>query len=428
MASCPSRVWPVAAAVFLLAIASAGVSEIGDSQTASAASTGVVYIVFAIDTEPARIPPWEENPVLDFSYFGRKGDEARVAEIMDEDWRISYRDSFGGLPRFTWFILSHEALFHARGSDGTVVYDSLLRFKDEIRQLGDEIGWHYHHADWTDLDRDGKSSWNQLTTFDGTVYTDGSDVEIAEQSLNSLLVERRFFPTVFRAGWTWENDGLSKWLEDIVPFDFSANPPNAGNPMIAEPLRNVYDWTRTPNYYTGYHPDWSDYQKPGSMHRWIFRTIAPNTEREWGRLFHRASAGHSQILCFTAHTYDNVRNDIDKFLGRLLRLADSMSVKTEFATASEAAAAVAGMSGEEAPRISVRASERGLSIRVDGPIFQRLPYCVTVDTAGKYSRIRPTPEGPGRWRIDRLAPKTRQVVCAVSNLSGKSDIALYCPK
>jgi hypothetical protein len=427
MILCPSRMWPLSSLLFMLAISSAGVHAVADSGTPPSDSSGIVYIVFAIDTEPARIPPWDENPVLDFSYFSKTGDKTRVADVMDKAWRGSYRDSFGGIPRITWFILSQEALFHARGGYGTIVYDSLLKFADEIDRFGDEIGWHYHHADWIDLNRDGKRSWNQLTTYNGSVYTDGTDIEIAERSLNVLLVERHFFPTVFRAGWAWENNGLSDWLEDIVPFDFSANPPNAGNSMLTEPLHNVYDWTQAPAAYTGYHPSRNDYRKRGTMHRWIFRTIAPNTKREWGRLFNQASIGHNQVFCFTAHTYDDIRDDIDAFLGRLLRLADSLNVRTKFATASMAAAALAGTTGIEAPRISIIASKRGVSIQTESPIFQRSPYCVLVDSSGVYNRVHTIPEGPGRWHIDQLNPGVRQIVCAVSNLAGNSGIAVYPP-
>lgn len=419
--------WPSAAMLCVSVISSSGVQAVADSGIPAPDSSGIVYIVFAIDTEPARIPPWEEHPVLDFGNFDKTGDKTRVADVMNDEWRDLYHDSFGGLPRFTWFILSDEALFHARGGNGTIVYDSLLKFKDEIDRFGDEIGWHYHHADWIDLNGDGKSSWNQLTTFDGTVYTDGSDIEIAERSLNALLVECRFFPTVFRAGWTWENNGFSEWLEDIVPFDFSANPPNAGNKVLAEPLRNVYDWTQAPTTYTGYHPRRKDYQKRGTMHRWIFRTIAPNLEHEWGRLFCQAAVGHDQVFCFTAHTFDEIRDDIDAFLGRLLHLADSLKVRTKFATASEAAAALAGTSGDEAPRISIIASKRGVSVQTGGPIFQRSPYCVLVDSSGGYRRVRAIPDGPGRWYIDRMKPGFRQIVCAASNLSGNSATAVYPP-
>ncbi len=386
-------------------------------------SIGIIYIVFAIDTEPSRIPPWEGHPVLDFSVFETSGDRARIAAVMDDDWRKSYHDSFGGLPRFTWFVLSHEALFHVPGGGGTMVYDSMMKFADRIDRYGDEIGWHYHHVDWSDPDHDGKLSWNQLTTFDRTAYTDGTDIRIAERSLAALLVRRRFLPTVFRGGWTWENNDLSKWLENIIPYDFSAYPPNIGNQAFHEPLRNEYDWSRSPTTFRGYHPSRSDYQRPGRMHRWIFRTVAPNTEREWLRYISAAMTGQDQLFCYTAHSYDNLRADIDDFLGRLLHLTDSLEIKTRFTAASEAAAAVTGIGRQHPPDLSVSQSDSAIVIRCRGSIYQPVPYCAAVDAAGDTRRMVPVSDGPGQWRIEAIPTGCREIVCAVSNRSGESAVA-----
>ncbi len=410
----------IAAASALIAVLLAGPAPSGNTPETPPAATGIIYIVFAIDTEPLRIPPWERHPVLDFADFDSSGS---VAAVMKKSWRESYRDSFGGLPRFTWFVLSHEVLFHARGGNGAMVYDTLLKFADAIADYGDEIGWHYHHADWTDLDHDGKKAWNQLTTFGGAIQTDGSGVRIAERSLNTLLAERHFFPTAFRAGWTWEDNGLSAWLEKIIPFDFSAYPPNIGNRSMHEPLRNVYDWSQAPTSYTGYHPSRSDYQKPGRMHRLIFRTVSPNTEREWGRLFVAAAAGEDQVFCFTAHSYDRLRTDIDAFLGRLLHAADSLGIPTRFATASRAAAAVAGTPDSPSPRLSIHLTDTGVVIRTDGQIFQPIPYCIAIDSAGSTGRLIPVADDSMLWRISNIPAGCREIVCAVSNVAGHSAVA-----
>ena len=387
-------------------------------------STGIVYIVFAIDTEPARVDPWQYEQLLDFSCFDKSGPNPMVAEIMDDDWRHKYRDSFGNRPRFSWFIMSHEAIRHATNGGCCSVFDALSYYREAISDYGDEIGWHYHHADWCDLDGDGKSSWNQLTTFNGSQYSHGTDLEIAEGLLNCLLLERGFFPTSFRAGWVWEDNDFSRWLENVIPFDFSANPPNKNGPSKQEPLRNQNDWSRAPRSYGGYHPHFEDYQKVGARKRWIFRTIAPNNRREWEKIF-RAATDTSQILCFTAHSYDQLAADIDGFLPQLLQLAESAQVPIAFATASHAGAAISGKL--ESPPVTLELSKDGdkLLILADHPIFHEFPYCVLVDGSGNYRRVYPQADGDRRWSVDISHLSHFRFVCAACSRGGIPTIAEF---
>ncbi len=392
--------------------------------TESADSAGTVYIVFAIDTEPARPDPWQYDQNLNFSCFDKNGSNRRVAEIMELKWRRQYRDSFGNLPCFSWFIMSHEVFRHAANGGYFCVYDALAKYRESIVEYGDEIAWHYHHADWSDPNGDGKSSWNQLTTFDGTNYYHGSDVEIAERFLNYLLLDRGFFPTAFRAGWVWENNDFSRWLENIIPYDFSSYPPNKSASNDHEPLRNQYDWSRSPRSYSGYHPHFRDYQKIGRMHRWIFRTIAPNNRREWGKIF-RAAKYTDQILCFTAHSYDNLVADIDNFLSDLLLMGDSLGVPLMFVSASQAGAAVSGEIESSPVNLEITVDRDRLIIHANGPIFQKSPYCVLIDNSVNCRRIFPQSDGTQRWIVDITQYSHFRFVCAACNRGGIPAVAEF---
>jgi len=383
----------------------------------------VVYVVFAIDTEPARFSPWKRPPKFDFSPFADTGRKAQIAAVMDATWRNQYRDSRNRPPQFTWFVMSHEAFRHTDDCGCAAVYDSLMKFKSNIERFGDEIGWHYHHADWTDPNRDGVSSWNQLTTFDGAVYAHGTDIEIAERALGCLIDEKGIFPTAFRSGWVWENNRFSKWLERLFPYDFSANPGNAEPERRIEPLRNVYDWGRAPASYAGYHPHAFDYQRPGCMRRWIFRTLSPGTPREWNRLFLAAKDGPPPVFCFTAHSFDNLQKDIDGFLGVFLKAADSAGIDVHFATASTAGAARAGASGYPAPSIKLTLHDSVLIITTDRAIFQPYPFCAACSNRDEYHRIIPILDSASHWHIDVSLYANRKIICAVSSLSGKSASA-----
>lgn len=386
-------------------------------------SGGSVYIVFAIDTEPGRPDPWIYEQSLNLSGFEKDNEDSQISKVMDREWRHQYRDSFGNLPRFTWFIMSHELFRHAVNGGGTRVYDALMRYEGSLNNFGDEIAWHYHHADWTDFDGDGKWAWNQLTSFDGSEYTHGTDIEIAERALNSLLVERNFFPTAFRSGWVWENNDFSRWLERIIPFDFSAYPPNKNKSAVREPIRNQYDWSEAPRDYSGYHPSHKNYQKPGGMRRWIFRSIAPNNRREWASIFRAAANDGDQVLCYTGHSYDKLMEDIDSFLPPLLSMGDSLGIRLVFTSASEAGAAIAGQATTEPLELDMHRNGESLIVSANIETFQKTPYCVLTDSAGSYQRVYPISDENKLWRVDISNLRNFKITCTVCNRAG-SQVAI----
>jgi len=385
---------------------------------------GIVYLVFAIDTEPYQIDPNKLEQIPNFGCFGY---DDKVAQAMESSWRGCYTDSFGDSLRLTWFVMSHEAFCHVPDGSCTMVLDTLEKFRSSIEQFGDEIAWHYHHADWTDPNEDGVYHWNQLLTFDRTSYTNGNDVNIAERMLNHLLIDRGFFPAAFRTGWEWENDPFSRWVEDIIPYDFSANPPNKQTPKKREPLRNQNDWSRAPRGYRGYHPDSKDYQAAGKMHRWIFRVNGSNKASEWNTIFQAARLGNDQIAAVTFHSYDNMCLLIDTLLPDFMHRAELADVKVRFATASAAAAAIARKSALPAPTVRIDRIGDTLFIASDSLIFQNAPYCAVKTSEGVYRRAfaHAVLKQKGKWFYALEGTKGFVFACGVTSLSGKTAVARY---
>lgn len=405
------------------AFRSATISAIDHSQPSEVGPDGIIFIVIAIDTEPARFSPWDASPILDFRHYADFGPDANVAAVMDSAWRQGYRDSRGAIPRFTWFVMSHEAFFHVDSCDCAIVFDSLMKFERQIKDFGDEVGWHYHHADWTDPDHDSTYSWNQLITFSNSRYSHGTDIEISERALGCLIAKTGILPTAFRSGWTWENNRFSKWLDDIFPYDYSANPGNAEPLCRAEPYRNMYDWERVPASYAGYHPDPFDYQRADGMRRWVFASIASDSRRDWNRIFLAAKDGVPQVFCLTTHSYDNIRKIVDDVLPASLRAADSAGIPVLFATASEAGSARAHISGNQQPRISMELQDSTIRIATDSAIFQRYPYCTLCSDGKSHRRVIPIQDAANCWHINLPSVRQARITCAVSTLSGKSAVA-----
>lgn len=401
----------------------AGATVAGPSKPA-AVERGMVYLVIAVDTEPYPIDPtmFEQIPSFgDFAY------NDKVARTMEPSWRGCHTDSFGDSLKLTWFIMSHELFGHVPDGSCSMVLDTLLKFQHAIDLFGDQIAWHYHHADWTDPNEDGVSHWNQLLTFDRTTYTDGVDVGIAERMLNHLLIDRGFFPGAFRTGWVWENDAFSRWIEEIVPFDFSANPPNKHTPKKREPLRNQFDWSRAPITFRGYHPDDTDYQTPGKMRRWIFRTISDNKAAGWQRIFQAARLGKDQLAAITCHSYDDIVLLLDTMLPDFLHQALLAEIKIKFATASAAAAAITGKDAFPAPPLRIDRTGDTLYITSDTLIYQPAPYCAVKTADGVYRRAFAHALGKktGRWFYTLEGMDGCTFACAVTGRSGRATVASY---
>ncbi|MEW5922834.1 MAG: hypothetical protein AB1746_02490, partial [Candidatus Zixiibacteriota bacterium] len=317
------------------------------------------------------------------------------------------------------------AFCHAVSGNPACVYDALLNHKSSLDKYGDEIAWHYHHADWTDIMGTGDSCWNQLLTFNSTGYMHGSDIEIAERSLNYMLLKRGFFPCSFRSGWTWENNDFSNWLENIMPFDFSANPGYKNEPGKDRCRRNVNDWLRAPRTYSGYHPACSDFQTRGTMKRVIFRTNefkGRSGYRQMRDIINKAVKGEDQLVCITTHSYNDIRKYIDDILPDILAYCDSLYISVQFQTASEAAASTQGTGSLAGPEIEVERHNDSLIISVHEDIFQNAPYCAIEHSSGSVSRIYPQQMKDREWVVWLNDAEELAFACAVSSLNGQTSV------
>lgn len=397
------------------------------SENAASPQAGIVFVVVAIDTEPDGFYLHQYRSPVFWACFGKEGKDARIAQAMDEHWRNSWRDSFDDPLKLTWFVMTHEAFCHSPNGSVTAVLDSLMTFSEPIKQFGDEIGWHHHHADWLDSDGDGSYLWSQIVSFDGTRYTHGTDVEIAERMLNHLLVDRRFFASAFRSGWLWENNGFSNWLEEIVPFDYSALPGMSSNPKKTDLDQARFDWSRCPDRFSGYHPHCQDYQTEGNMTRWVFRSIHPDSSvagDEFDRVLNAAKAGGNQLVCLATHSYNNICRFVDSRVGELLIRTDSAGIKVRFATATDAAATLSALPQPPESKLEIESYHDSLVITASHDLYQQAPYCVVQHGSGSCERVVPKVRGLRQWSC-HLPESALTFVCGACDVSGISVVAAY---
>jgi len=384
---------------------------------------GTVYVVIAVDTEPFDEIAADRYPELDLTNYDTIGSQPFIHQVMNSDFRSQYLDSYDRSIKFTFFIETSEAICNSTLSDCAIILAAMEKFREPMLAFGDELAWHYHHVEWRQADWDTSLYfWSQDTTFDS------SDVVVAEKTLNHLLIDYDFFPTLFRSGWTWENTDISNWLDEIVPFDFSNLSPLGGNePPCSTVFWDCFDWSRAPTGWTNYHPSRHDYQVPGDCKRAIFRCNCSGMfSSHLAEAFEQAATGSNIYVCAYSHSSGSLNDFLKRqCIGLLQIYSEKYNVPYVYATANEAARAVLGFHNDTIPPVlSIKRSEDKLLINSEEDIFQSNPYCA-LRVSNRLKRIIPIRIGDKAWVIDIPADSEFTIAIGVCDLAGNASTAKY---
>ncbi|HVP07449.1 MAG TPA: T9SS type A sorting domain-containing protein [Candidatus Acidoferrum sp.] len=346
-----------------------------------------MYIAITIDAEARSFVSSERAQPLDLYDFAPG---QLIDRVMNGLQRGSYRDSRDQLPKYTWMLLSGEPYCASLNHDCAAVNSAIEHYAKQASEWGDFFGWHYHNWDWYDRDGDGIAYWNQLLTFDSTQYPDGTDVQLAEKTLAYLVLEKHFYPVLFRSGWTWESTSLSNWLDDVIPFDLSNFSPHRNLVVPADRIANMYDWRGAPVGWIPYHPSSADYKRIGNMKRLIFRTS--NDWYDIDSAFGAADSGQNRLVITYTHSYDDglgldISPDLERNEGRY------PLVRIRFVNALEGIRAILRITDTLPPTISVTRAGDTFVVSSNERLFS-FPYGALLDPEGHYVRIRPTSTRP----------------------------------
>ena len=362
---------------------------------------GTVYFVHCIDTEG----PLMEAPDVPFQMikrvFGldipassenlrklRKGEmplnglEQSVADLVDPrkmclgtwteidrslevitspDYRRELPDSTGGGWKYTWCCVNHTG-FHGenprhRDAGYNNIYDHYRRMVDE-QQSGDVIGFHYHPLPLSGNFHDS-----------GTAYWGGENLN---QILAHAVLDRHWFPSVFRPGFNTERPDANWFLEQWIPFDYANNAvcrQNSDQPDLT--AGRFGDWRRAPAQWRPYHPSHDDYQTEGNCRRSIFRIlnmyarVCEIQESDIREGFERARNGEDTVIAVADHDYKDMKFDIDRVREMLRTVtADYPEVPFVYTDGITAARKVLGLK-PAAPGLQLRLDRSGIFPRLE---------------------------------------------------------------
>lgn len=296
-----------------------------------------------------------------------------VNELMDDRWRMQYADDFGQGYIFNWFILDYvgfETNPRRRAFGFHAIFEHYQTMLQNNKRTDDRLYWHYHPVSFF---LEAHKSCNNF-----------SNSNLHLQIWARRIIDHLHFPVAFRPGCHTERPDINLFLEQWIPFDF-------GNQGMKERQEDQLqqdlaggrygDWRRAVDDWETYHPDFYDYQKKGTMKRYIARCLnldarlRPITEPEIERAFQRADAGKPTILAITNHDSREMRPAVDWFMKTVRAVQVRYpEVKIVHSNAVQAIRRCENMPEERPTELSFRWDQNWLFVTADKPIWGPQPF------------------------------------------------------
>ncbi len=273
------------------------------------------------------------NHLTNYNYNWKKIDEM-ISRIFSKKFRLSHTDSFGAPWVFNWHCLDHVG-YKSNPRRRTLGYHKISDYYQKIlkkNKYKDYVHWHFHPM----------STYKEAHRC-ATSYATSPELY---QILCRKIIERDYFPSVFRAGFQAERPDSNLFLEQWIPFDFT-NMSSKNNKdldlSLDFKLGRSGNWRRAPKDWDIYHPSHDDYQKPGNCRRWIGRAlnvlnrIASINQKEVDSAFRQAQKKGYALVGFASHDFRDLEHEV-KFLDNLIKKSHKKfkNVKYKFCEAKYA--------------------------------------------------------------------------------------------
>lgn len=319
--------------------------------------------------------------------------EEMILKSTDYSYRQKYASPDGSLYTYSWFIIDvvgYKNNPRRKAIGHHVIWDQYQRIL-KGRQYNDVFGWHFHTVPKTHEALDYNTCW--------------TNNDFHEEVLARKIIERNFFPALFRSGGVIERNDLSSWLERFIPIDYS----NQNNNYSNFKPGSQSDWRGAPKSWVPYSPCFYDYRKEGSMRRKIFRCLdvkTPGCELdtpEIERAFEEAVQKGASVLSYTNHDRRDIKPDGEHMFHLISEVAKRFpNVEWKYSNALEAARCSLGTSPKDLQlnitqdeglikinsNYSLLSGDLFLAIKEKGDIYYRDNVTIESDTSWAYTSPR----------------------------------------
>lgn len=308
--------------------------------------------------------------------------DAMLGETLSVEYRNRLLDSFGGGWIYNWHCLDHVG-FTENPRHRDIGYHNVFdHYRSILERTGStQDGIHFHHH---------PVAFSGVAIHQASAYfSNGGEIY---RILARRILDRQWFPAVFRPGFHTTRPDSHWFMEQHIPFDYanqSGSAPDPGQRDLAD--GRFGDWRRAPQDWTPYHPDHDDYQRPGRCRRWIARCLNIGTrhglltQAAVDQAFAQAAAGQPTVLAFTCHDFRDMRPPID---GVRTMLHDAAArhpgVPFRFCEAREAIRRAFSMPDTPAPQMTLAVDGGRLVVRTNRPLFGPQPFFALRTRCGRY--------------------------------------------
>lgn len=237
--------------------------------------------------------------------------DAMHREILSDDFRKKYTDSYGNGWKYNWFIMDWanytiNPRCRDQGFNNIFNHYKDLYNINGIDEKLDEFHWHAHPMSTY------KEAHKCATSYLNSPHIYGS--------LCHRIIDCNSFPACFRPGFHTERPDANWFLEQFIPYDYSNQSIElTEEDKLQEDVTGgrFGDWRRATTSWEPYHPAIDDWQVPGNCNRYIFRCLNVGTrlrlitQDEVDKAFAYADEENDVIVSFCDHDYRDMRPDIE---------------------------------------------------------------------------------------------------------------------
>lgn len=263
--------------------------------------------------------------------------DSMLLKIMNSNFRNEIKDSFGSGWVYNWHCLDHVGFSvnpRRRDMGHHAIFDHYLNMINTTNSKQDGLHFHHHPV-----------GFSGQANLPASNYL--SNNPMVFEILARKIIERNWFPSVYRPGFHLTRPDSHWFLEQYIPFEYANQSKRTGRTSESQQLDlsggRFGDWRRANSSWTPYHPSHDDYQVSGDCRRIIAKCLNVGTrirlleKEDVIQAFEEANEGKPVILSVTNHDFRDITEDINNTRNLIAKVrADYPDVKFKFSEAKEA--------------------------------------------------------------------------------------------